>query len=239
MQKAIVIGASSGVGRELAITLAKNGYEVGLMARRVGMLEDLQQDISTKTYIGHIDITQTADAREKLQNMIQKMEKVDLIVINAGVLCFNPELDWPKEQHTLDVNVHGFCALAVLAFNYFSKQGHGHLVGTSSIAADRGYYRAPAYHASKAFMKNYLEGLRMKAYKEHKPIIVTEIKLGFVDTDMVKMNDQKFWVVAPQIAAKQIYSSVQQRKESIYIPKRWIPIGWIMKLLPYWLYRRF
>jgi len=141
VKKAIIIGASSGIGKALAITLAQNGYEVGLMARRLEMLEALQRQISTKTYVGHIDISQVTEAIEKMQKMIQEMGEVDLIVINSGIGFLNPELDWLKERQTLEVNVYGFCALAALAFNYFSKQSHGHLVGISSIAALRGNHR--------------------------------------------------------------------------------------------------
>lgn len=152
MKKAIVIGASSEIGKALAVVLAKQGYEVGLMARRTELLEALKHEIPTKSHIGHIDLSRVPEAIEKLKNMIQKMQGVDLIVINSGSGFLNPELDWSKEQQTLGVNVYGFCALAGEAYRTFSKQGQGHLVGISSIGALRGNPVAPAYNASKAFM---------------------------------------------------------------------------------------
>jgi len=237
MKKTIVIGASSGIGKELAILLAKKGYQVGLMARRIELLQALQQEIPTKTYIGYLDISQSSDAISRLQNMIQEMGNVDLVVIGSGTGFWNPELDWLKEKQALDVNVYGFCALAVFAFHYFSKQGHGHLVGISSIAALRGSDTGPAYHASKAFMSNYLEGLRKKAFKEGSQIIVTDIKPGFVDTDLVK-GRKKFWVASPTKAAEQIYSAIQYKKSHAYITHRWRLIAWILKFMPTWLYNR-
>lgn len=237
MKKAIIIGASSGIGKALAFTLAKNGYEVGLMARRVELLEALQQQITTKTYVGHIDISQASEAIEKMQNMIQEMGEVDLIIINSGIGFLNPQLDWLKERQTLDVNVYGFCALAGLVFNYFSKQGHGHLVGISSIGALRGNHIAPGYNASKAFMSNYLEGLRKKAFKDGKEITVTDIRPGFVDTDMAK-GGGKFWVASPSKAAEQIYFAIQSKKSVAYITRRWRLIGWLLKLMPNWMYQR-
>jgi short-subunit dehydrogenase len=237
MKKAIIIGASSGIGKALAITFAKNGYEVGLMARRVEMLVALQQQISTKTYVGHIDLTHVSEAIEKMQKMIQEMGEVDLIVVNSGTGFLNPELDWLKEQQTLDVNVYGFCAIAGLAFNYFLKKGHGHLVGISSIAALRGNHIAPAYSASKAFVSNYLEGLRKKAFKNRKEIIVTDIRPGFVDTDMAKGRG-KFWVASPSKAAEQIYSAIQRKKSVAYITHRWRFIGWLFKMMPNWIFQR-
>lgn len=133
--------------------------------------------------------------------------------------------------------MNGFCALAVIAFNYFSAQGHGHLVGVSSIGALRGNDIAPAYNASKAFMSNYLEGLRKKAFKGGIPIIVTDIKPGFVDTKMAK-GGNKFWVASPAQAAEQIYSVIQRKKTHAYIIRRWCLIGWLLKFMPNWLYDR-
>ena len=237
MKKAIIIGASSGIGKDLSIVLAKNGYEVGLMARRTELLEALKNEISTKSHVGHIDISKVSDAIDKFRNMIQKMQGVDLVVINAGIGFLNPELDWIKEQQTIDVNVYGFCALAGEIYKFFAKQGHGHLVGISSIGALRGNPIAPAYNASKAFMSNYLEGLRKKAFQEKSPIIITDIKPGFVDTDMAK-GKGKFWVATSQTAAEQIYLAISKQKKHAYITHRWKIIGWILKLMPNWLYER-
>lgn len=237
MKKAIIIGASSGIGRALAITLAKNGYEVGLMARRMDMLESLQREIPSKTYVDYLDITKISDAMAKVLDMIRKMEGIDLMIINSGIGFLNPELDWQKEKQTIDVNVSGFCALAGLSFNYFSKQGHGHLVGISSIAALKGSDIAPAYAASKAFMSNYLEGLRKRAFKDGTGIIVTDIQPGFVDTALIK-GRVKFWVASPSQAAEQIYSAIRHQKSQAYITHRWRLIAWLMKLLPDCLYQR-
>jgi short-subunit dehydrogenase len=237
MKKAIVLGASSGIGRDLAIVLAEDGYEVGLMARRLEMLKSLQQAIPTTTYIDYFDISHPAEAIEKVEEMTQNMGSVDLIVINAGIGFLNPQLDWSKEQQTLDVNVYGFCSLAGFSFKYFSKQGHGHLVGISSIAALRGGDQAPAYNASKAFMSSYLEGLRKKAFKERASITVTDIQPGYVDTVMAQ-GDKKFWVAPPRTAAEQIYSAIKAKKNQAYITRRWRLIGWLLKWMPDWLYLR-
>jgi short-subunit dehydrogenase len=237
MKKALIIGASSGIGRDLAIVLANNGYEVGLMARRIEMLEDLQRELSSKSYIGHVDLSEQSEAIEKAKKMIDTMDDVDLIVINSGVGFINPELDWKQEKQTIDVNVSGFCALAGLSYKYFSERGKGHLVGISSIAALRGGEAAPAYNASKAFISNYMEGLRKKAFKEGVPIAVTDIRPGWVDTEMAKGRD-KFWVATPREAAEQIYEAIHKEKERAYITKRWNLIAWFLKLLPSWAFKR-
>lgn len=235
MKKAIIIGASSGIGKDLAIILAEHGYEVGLMARRVEKLEALQNEIPAKTHIGHIDIAYPAEAIEKTKEMISKMGGLDLMVLNAGIGFLNPALDITKELETINVNVQGFSALAGQGYKYFVNQGHGHIVGISSIGALRGNHHAPAYNASKAFMSNYLEGLRKKAFIEKVKITVTDIKPGFVDTDMAK-GEGKFWVASPKKAAEQIFNIIKSKKKHAYVTHRWRLIGWLLKLMPDWIY---
>lgn len=237
MKKAIVVGASSGIGRELSKVLAKDGYEVGLVARRLDLLQTLQKEIPTKTVIRKADIGQALEARDAIESLISEMGGMDLMVINSGVGFLNPGMDWEKEKETLDVNVKGFCILACQAYRYFHGQGHGHLVGISSIIALRGSEGTPAYSASKAFMSNYLEGLRKKAFKENKKIYFTDIKPGWVDTPMA-MGENKFWVATPQEAAQQINTAIQKKKKIAYITRRWRLIAWLLKILPCWLYDR-
>jgi short-subunit dehydrogenase len=238
MKKAIVIGASSGIGRELAKTLASNGYEVGLMARRVELLKTLQNEIPTKTYFDQLDLLQPMLAIEKVKAMIENMQGLDLIVINSGVGYNNKGLSWEEEKETIEVNVSGFTAIAGMAYNYFLKQGGGHIIGISSVAAIRGSNMAPAYNASKAFMSNYMQGLRQKAFKDHCPIVVTDIQPGYVDTDMIK-GSKAFWVASAHEAAQQIYDAIKANKKQAYITKRWRLFGWLMKTLPDCIYFRF
>lgn len=234
MKKALIIGASSGIGRELAIILAKNGFEVGLMARRMELLKALQNEIPTKCHVGHLDLSKSSEAIEKVQEMLRSMNGIDLVVINSGTGFLNTELEWSKELETIEVNVSGFCAIAGVVYKSFAKQGKGHLVGISSIGALRGNHIAPAYNASKAFMSNYLEGLRKKAIKDNIAITVTEIQPGAVKTDMLQGID--FWVASPQKAADQIYSAIQTQQTHAYVTKRWRLIGWLLKCMPDSLY---
>ena len=92
------------------------------------------------------------------------MNGIDLFIINAGVVYHNPDLDWQKEKETIELNVLGFTAMANVAMKYFLRKGEGHLVGLSSISALRGHESCPAYNASKAFVSNYLEGLKKKSF---------------------------------------------------------------------------
>ena len=237
MKKAIIIGASSGIGRELAKILAREGYVLGLTARRIALLATLQQEIPSQAHIQAMDISQVEKAMETLETLIEKMGGVDLVVLSAGIGYVNPSLDWRQEKETIDVNVCGACGVINVALKEFMAQDRGHLVGISSISALRGNPMAPAYGASKAFLSHYLEGLRKWAHRKHPQIVVTDIQPGFVDTAMAK-GPGLFWVESPAKAAEQIYEAIRKQKSHAYITRRWSLIGWLLWLMPRWLYDR-
>jgi short-subunit dehydrogenase len=237
MKKAIIIGASSGIGKALAKVLAGEGYTVGLAARRLALLLELQQEIGNQALVKQIDVT-SQDAITRLSEFIHEMDGVDLIIISAGIGFINSDLDWNKENETISVNVTGFAAIANVAVHYFLQKGSGHLVNISSIAALRGNASAPAYNASKAFESIYLDGLRQKIAKLHLPITITDIQPGFVNTAMAQ-GEGLFWVAPPEKAAKQIYQAIKEKKKHAYITKRWRLIAWFFKFAPDGIYYRF
>lgn len=236
-RKAIIIGASSGIGRELAKILAARGYRLGLAARREDLLTQLQEELPVGASIRTVDIRDARHVRETLEGLIQEVGGLDLAVISAGTGHLNPALELEKELDTIATNVHGFTVAANALFRHFYSQGHGHLVGISSIAAIRGGAAAPAYHASKAFVSNYLEGLTVRAAKSGLPILVTEVQPGFVDTAMA-MGEGMFWVATAPKAAAQICAAIEKRRPHAFITRRWRLIAWLLRLLPAAVYRR-
>ncbi|REK19448.1 MAG: SDR family NAD(P)-dependent oxidoreductase [Planctomycetota bacterium] len=237
MKKAIVVGASSGIGRALSCKLAAEGYALGLMARRKPLLDELQAELGPEARVRPTDVAATDAAMTDLRALIQEMDGVELIVICAGVGHLNPELDWGQERETIDVNVTGFCALANVAMHHFGQRGSGHLVNISSISALRGGRHAPAYNASKAFESSYMEALRGRNAHQQADVCVTDIQPGFVDTPMAKSPD-KFWVATPEEAARQIYRAIRARRSHAYVTRRWRLIAWLLKCLPNALYDR-
>ena len=237
MKKAIVIGASSGIGRELANILSMNQYVVGVMARRIDLLNELCDETENELFVKQIDVTDAESAMEKLATFIEEMGGADLIVISAGTGHINNGLNWELENDTIKTNVTGFALIANVAIKHFIEKGCGHLVGISSIAALRGGRASPAYNASKAFESNYLEGLRQKVRKSGLPITITDIKPGFVKTAMAK-GDDIFWAAPANKAAMQIYKVIKRRKSSAYITQRWRLVAWLIKLMPGFIYER-
>jgi len=163
MKKAILIGASSGIGRALAKVLVRDGYVVGITARRLPLLQELQQELGDRVLVKSMDVANVPQSMADLSTWLVELGNVDLVVLNAGLGHTNPDLRWDWEDETIRVNVHGIAALANVAMRHFIQHGAGHLVGISSVAGVRGNSRAPAYCASKAFLSTYLDSLRYRA----------------------------------------------------------------------------
>ena len=235
-KKAIIIGASSGIGKELAIQLSRRGYEIGLTARRTLLLKKIQSELPGKSYIATMDVSEPQKSRLILKKLIDRMGKVDLIVINAGLGIKNP--NWRNELEIVQTNVNGFTALANFAYHYFSRNGGGCLAGVSSIAGIRGSRQATAYSASKAFMSNYMEGLRMKARKERSNVNVMDVIPGFVETEMTKGLTYKFWVSKPDKACIQIIRSLKKNHRKAFVTRKWTIVARIYKHMPEWLLSR-
>jgi short-subunit dehydrogenase len=242
-KRAIVIGASSGIGRALALRLAREGYAVGLTARRLPLLLELQAEIGSRgprsagCPVRQMDVSDTARAMALLEDLIEEMGGADLVVLNAGTGHINPDLAWEPEEETIGVNVLGFAAAANVAYRHFVLRGTGHLVSISSIAALRGSGVAPAYNASKSFVSTYMDGLRHKLARLHLPVAITDIQPGFVRTAMAQ-GPHVFWAASPEQAAEQIWQAIRRRRKRAIITRRWRLIAWLMRLLPDAVYHR-
>ncbi|ODT91320.1 MAG: oxidoreductase [Sphingobium sp. SCN 64-10] len=237
MNRAIIVGASSGIGRELAMLLSRHGYSVGVTGRRRDLLADLAGNSSGSIIYEAFDVADTNAMQRGLAALIERLGGLDLLVISAGVGHINADLGWEAERETITVNVEGFAAAANIGMQDFLAQGTGHLVAISSIAALRGGGDAPAYNASKAFVSNYMEGLRHNVARRGLPIATTDVRPGFVNTAMAKC-DGLFWVASPEKAAKQIYGAICARKSHAYVTKRWRLVAALMKFLPNSIYDR-
>ena len=238
VRNAIVVGASSGIGRALALRLARDGWTLGLTGRRVALLESLRDEIGAGARVKEMDVADTARAMAALQELIAEMGGADLVVLNAGTGAVNPDLAWELEEPAIRVNAHGFAGLANVAMRHFLARGRGHLVGISSLNALRGSRYAPAYSASKAFVSNYLEALWYHVARLGLPIAVTDVQPGFVDTAMTRGQSRKFWVASPEQAADGIVEAIRRRRKRAVVTRRWIAVAWLMRVLPHWAYRR-
>jgi len=238
MKKAVVVGASSGIGEGLAKLLVKNDYIVGITGRRADLLNNIRNENPDKYIVKSFDISRTDLTPQQLEELVNELGGLDLLIISSGTGNINYTLDFSIEKGTIDTNVLGFTAVADWTYNYFEKKKSGHLVVISSIAGLRGNRHAPSYNASKSYQINYLEALRQKASKAKCPIFITDIRPGFVDTNMAQ-GSRLFWVSSVEKASRQIYKAIQLKRKVAYITKRWAIIAIIIKIIPDWIYNKF
>lgn len=236
MKKVVIIGASSGIGRELAKVYSNKGYEVGLGDFRPQLLDELQKELPNKCHIKGMDVAKPAEARQALAELVEEMGGMDIIILNAGK--GDPNATWEVELEIIAVNIAGFSVLATWANEYFEANGGGHIAGVSSVASKRGRRISTAYSASKAYISNYLEGLRQRSYHKRSGITVTEICPGFVATPMTQDNNNLFWVASAEKAAHQIYHAIRGKKQVAYITKRWWLVAKVVKHLPDFVWLR-
>ncbi|WMW77184.1 SDR family NAD(P)-dependent oxidoreductase [Flavobacterium sp. 20NA77.7] len=238
MKKAIVIGATSGIGKALARVLAKENYSVGITGRRTHLLQELKNENPSAFFDYTIDNSDLTTVKEKLESLQQQLGEIDLIVLSAGVGFENPDFEFEKETQTIQTNVLGFTAVAEWAYSLFTKQKKGHLVVISSIAGLRGNPDATSYFASKAYQINFTEGLQKKAILSKLPITITDCRPGFVATKMA-LGDGIFWMASPERAAHQIYTAIKSKRKVAYITKRWYLIALLLKCAPKFLYAKY
>lgn len=242
MKKAVIIGASTGIGKELASLLHANGWALGLTARRLNLLEQLKSELEGEgrpaVHVSCMDVARPQEAMATFEALIKEMGGMELAIVNAGVGFYNKRLKWVHEANTINVNVTGFAAMAGVAWRHFVEQKSGHLVGMSSVACVRGSALVPAYNASKAFVSNYLEGLRVRAKKIGPGLAVTDVRPGFVDTPMTEGQKGMFWVAPADKAARQMYAAIARRRKVVYVTKRWWLVAAVLKRMPDFVYAK-
>lgn len=231
MKKAIIIGASSGIGEALVDFLVNEGYLVGITARREELLMGIQKKFPDRVFYKVMDVQQTDKIEQICTDLSSTIGGLDLMIISAGIGHLNKELDFEISHDVVKTNVSGFTCVANWSMNYFQKQGYGHLANISSIAGLLGNGIAPSYNATKAYQINYFNGLRKKVKKLKLRIHLTDIRPGFVDTPILKGNGL-FWIAPVDKAAKQIYAAIRKKKKKVYITKRWALIAFIIRLKP-------
>lgn len=236
-QRIIIVGATSGIGRRMTELYAGRDNLVGITGRRRELLQEINHQFPQQIRYECFDATMHENIFY-LEKLVTQLGGLDILVFSAGTGEPSEELNRDIDKTTIDINVNGFAEIANWAFNFFIKQGHGHLVTISSIAANRGSGHAPAYSASKAFQSNYFEGLAIKASRLRKNIAITCIEPGFVGSKMAKGN-KLFWVVPLDKAAKQIIRAIDKKKRKAYISRRWWLIAKLMKWIPYSVLKKF
>ncbi|MCA9933662.1 MAG: SDR family NAD(P)-dependent oxidoreductase [Ardenticatenaceae bacterium] len=240
--RAIVIGASSGIGAALTRKLVAEGYIVAALARRVEKLE-MVCATANGAGPGHAipyehNVTDYETIPALFQSITRDLGGLDVIAYVAGMqppVALN-EYNFEKDEAMVKVNMLGAIAWLNEAAMRFERAEAGHILGVSSIAGDRGRVGSPVYNASKAGLNTYLEALRNRLSRHG--VTVTTIKPGFVDTVLLENAPKTFWVVSTDEAAAQIYRALRWKLQTVYVPLRWALVGLVLHHIPSFVFRR-
>ena len=236
-KKVIIIGATSGIGREVALIYIAQGWKVGIAGRREAELESLRAEYPEQVYAQTLDVTQE-DAPEKLHALIEQVGGMDVFLLSSGIGKQNPTLETGLELATAATNVEGFIRMTNAAFHYFEQQGHGHLAVISSIAGTKGLGAAPAYSATKGFQNIYMDALDQLARMKKSNIQFTDIRPGFVATPL--LNNQKKYpmLMEAPIVALDIVSAIEKKKRVAIIDWKFRLLVGFWRLIPKWIWLR-
>jgi short-subunit dehydrogenase len=228
----IVTGASSGIGRALAVRLASSGYRVGLIARRGQLIENVAGEIGAA---GGVAMAAAADVgdRPALRAAIIELEKglgpIDVMVANAGFGAptrLDP-LNIDEVEQTIRVNVMGVIYSIEAVLPGMIARGSGHLMAISSLGAFKGLPGESAYCASKAAVNAYMEGLRIAL--RSKGVVVTTVCPGFVETPMTPMDTAMPFMMSADAAAQRIARLIARRRGGVFrFP---LPMALLMSLI--------
>lgn len=237
MKRAIVIGASSGIGREVAKLLLADGWLVGIAARREDLLMEVKAINPGMIEVMRIDVT-AADAQERLLELAKRLGGVNLFMYCSGVGKQNPELDTGVELTTADVNVKGFTAMVDTIFNYMAENLGGDIAVISSIAGTKGLGVAPSYSATKAFQNTYIQALEQLSNMRRLHIRFTDIRPGFVDTDLLSGSGRYPMLMQKEAVAREMLRAVYAHRHVHVIDWRYRLLVFAWRLMPRWLWRR-
>jgi len=232
-KRAIVIGASSGIGQEVAKLLISQGWTVGVAARRIERMQGIGA-----VAVERIDVT-TDEATTALERLINKTGGMDLFFYASGIGKQNRELSEDIELATLETNGVGFTRMIGAAYRYFACHGGGHIAAITSIAGTKGLGPAPSYSATKALQNVYLQALEQQANSRRLNIRFTDIRPGFVDTDLLSGDFRYPLMLRPEKVAEEIVHAIKQRQHIRIIDWKYRLLTAFWRRVPRFAWRRF
>jgi len=239
----LITGASSGIGRAVAIKLAKEKCNLILTARRKEKLDEIESEIKNEK-INVLSVKCDVSNKEEVTRAFKKIKnqfpQIDIAILNAGVsrtiTPANFNSDFAHEVY--GTNLFGIIYWVELLMPEFIKRKSGTIVGVSSLADNRGYSGSGFYSSSKAAVTNFLEGLRSDLRKHN--VKVVTLKPGFVKTDMT--SDNKYYmpfILSPENAADRIIKGLKKEKRMIQFPLGLVVLTKLIGAIPSGIYEYF
>ena len=236
-RKAIIVGASSGIGLEVAKLLLADGWHLGVAARREELLLELKEKAPERVEVMTLDVTMP-DAGERLRSLIERLGGMDLYFHASGIGKQNRTLEEGIELRTMETNAVGFTRMIGEAYRYFAERGAGHIAAITSIAGTKGLGPAPAYSATKALQATYLQSLEQQAHQRGLKIRFTDIRPGFVDTALLNDSFPYPMLMRPESVARDIVHSIYRHRHVRVIDCRYRILTFFWRLIPRCIWRR-
>lgn len=234
----MITGASSGIGRALAVELAGRGYDLFLAARRLDELERLQAEIATadparRVEIRRLDVTDDADVAAAISEAAERLGRCDVVIANAGLGSTGPvgEGRIKRDRQVIETNLIGAMATIDAAVALFRRQGGGQIVGISSVAGARGLPGSGSYSASKAGLATYLDSVRAETHRE--PITVTTIAPGYIDTPINQDVKSRPFLLGVEKGARITADLIERGVGHATVPRfPWTVVAPLLRVLP-------
>lgn len=239
----LLTGASSGIGEALAVALAERGATLGLLARRVDLLNDLADRCEAAGGIARVfaaDVTDPAAVKNAADKFRTEFGNIDILIANAGIGGNNVEtraLQPDAVKNVIDTNLLGAANAVHAVLPEMLKRGSGHLVAISSLAGFRGLPKSAAYSASKAGMTAFFESVRLDV--QHKGIDVTIIQPGFIKTPLTAGRENRMpFLMELEDAIPHFIRAIERKKKFAAFPWQLATIVRAGRIFPAWLYDR-
>lgn len=243
MKTAIIIGATSGIGREVAIRLLKEGWRVGITGRRTEALESFRKEYGPdNVFISTMDVTRE-DSVEALDALIGQTGAPELFFYVSGVGYQNRELDQDKEIRTVCTNCEGMVRMVDHFMNFVRNHRSlypqkAHIAVVTSVAGVAGLGTAPAYSATKKMQSTYISALAQLSRMENIPVIFTDIRPGFVATDILNPNKHYPMMITKEQAADHIMKALRRKKRIYTFDWRFRIATFVWSITPRCLWER-
>ncbi|MCM1163833.1 MAG: SDR family NAD(P)-dependent oxidoreductase [Muribaculaceae bacterium] len=239
MKKIVIMGATSGIGLNVAERLARKGWMVGVAGRRDSVMQLLAEKYPGRVVWRHIDITRP-EAGQSLRKLVDKLGGMDVYFHISGVGYENDNLDPTLELATVRTNVTGFTRMIDEAYRYFrdERHGRGHIAAITSVAGTRGIGRLAAYSATKAYQQTYLTALNQLARIEHLKIKFSDIRPGWIRTPLLDNDYEYPLTMTLPYAVPLIVKALKHKQRVAYIDWRWGMLVALWRLIPDWIWVR-
>lgn len=237
MKRAVIVGASSGMGREVALQLLADGWQLGIAARRTQALLQLQAAHPHQVEVETLDVVQD-DAPARLLSLVKKLGGVDLYLHASGIGKQNLDLSPVVELKTVETNALGFTRMITAIYNYMAAHDGGHIAVITSIAGTKGLGIAPGYSATKTFQNSYIQALEQQAHMRHLDILFTDIRPGFVNTDLLNDSHSYPMLMDVKPTASLIVKAIYRKKHIAVIDWRYRCLTAAWRRIPRILWRQ-